>query len=214
MAVPIAGGASTFVAHGTKVQFSPDGATVAYSPESGHGNAVVLLDLSTKTETTVPLPSTVGGILMDLAWLPDSHHLLARTVRIDAGPAQDSTAVLLDTTTSSWTAVPALWTPAAGGNGYALQGPGPVSGSVLISMSSQFPESDPYRLLTIDVRTGKQLSNVRFPPGTSLIGRDASGTHLLMYWSSGPNTRLTTWDPSSPGSLRTLGPGPVAIATW
>ncbi|HVX21418.1 MAG TPA: hypothetical protein VHB02_08720 [Acidimicrobiales bacterium] len=241
-AVPVAGGPTRVLGHGTDPQPAPDGRQLSYRPIVAVPPAdaagvlpndrrqVVVVDLSTKARVTleVPVPEPTDAVF-GTSWLPGSRQLLVtvgNTIEPCTGPPGSScsttppppvrsAAYLVDLAhPARWSPVPAPGGLVRGWAGLQLEGPGPVPGTVLAVAGTSAPAPGAVaHLLAIDVRTGQVVARHALPAGTTFLARDRTGTQfLLSATASYPIGSTLRWTPSR-ATLVPVAP-PAAEAAW
>jgi hypothetical protein len=226
VAAPLAGGPSRVVAHGIDPQLSPDGALMSYRPY-GQQQTIDVMTLRTGRVVEAHLPTSDPSVdVFGSSWLPDAHQLLVTigtTHDVCTGPPPFSCATdfatrpapalayLLDVgRRPAWSAAPAVRGSSEGWAALALQGPGTTSGTVLAIRSAP-PAAGAaiaQTVVTVQVSTGRVLSELSLPTGASFLARDTSGTHFLLADARG----TVVWSPREPGG-QAVGPA-AAEAAW
>jgi hypothetical protein len=218
VAVAVTGGPSRVIAHGVGPQFSADGTMMSFEPY-GQGQTIAILNLGKGQTVDAHIPSTsTSQVVFSSSWLPNSRQLLVivgSPYESCTGPPGSScgrtppppppVAYLLNVTNRlSWSRVSAPSTLSGGWTHLSLQGPGPIPGTVLATIDS----SDRGAITTVQISTGRILSQLPLPNGTSFLARDRSGTHFLLSDAQA----TVRWSPPD-HSLQIVGPA-AAEAGW
>jgi hypothetical protein len=219
VAVPVAGGPGQVVAHGITPLLSPDGTKMSFEPY-GQPGTIAIMDLATRKISAAHIPTTSQSqVVFGTSWLPGSRQLLVTIgtpiseCSVAPGfacqtlpPPTPPVAKLLNATgPAMWLQLPPPKTIDGGWTNLSLQGPGPEAGTVLATNNASTSGSS---IDTVQVATGRVLSSMQIPTGTSLLARDQSGTHFLLSGSNG----TALWSPPR-GATKIVGPT-AAEAAW